>query len=111
MDQKDSFYEGPGLWNSLLRRELNGSDHMVESMKRSRDVLKKDRKQLIELEAQIDQLSHDSAVYLDSLQEMIVSIGRVMTPEQLAKFITWVQSSEWCMQMLDIVWCEEPRDS
>eukprot|EP00475_Leptophrys_vorax_P044739 TRINITY_DN9073_c0_g1_i2.p1 TRINITY_DN9073_c0_g1~~TRINITY_DN9073_c0_g1_i2.p1 ORF type:complete len:494 (+),score=116.19 TRINITY_DN9073_c0_g1_i2:169-1650(+) len=104
-DQKDSFYEGPGLWNSLLGRELECSEEAVSHLKSMRDAIRKDRRGLQDLDQELGRLSTEVNQYFHQLGMLIVELGKIMTGRQLAKFIAWIENSEWCMQMLDSLWC------
>jgi hypothetical protein len=103
-DQKDAFYEGAGLWNSLLYRELECPEETVLHLKAMRDAIRKDRRGLQDLDQELGRLSTEINQYYNQLGMLIMELGKIMTHRQLAKFIAWIENSEWCMQMLDSLW-------
>lgn len=101
LDQKDEFYEQPGLWSTLLAKEVGLTPEQMEKLKAQRLAVVSTRMQLMECENMVKQMRETVGSHLHRLNNQMDEVENIMTPRQLAKYCMWVEQNEWCMQMLD----------
>ena len=66
-----------------------------------RDSIRKDREILVESEAIIKELRARVAEHIQSSQGITDGLRRILTPQQIAKFLTWVEKNHKSMDMLN----------
>lgn len=104
LDQKESFYIGNGLWNSLLVNELGMSAKEINAIRSQQEALQKDKRDYKNLQDWVSRIKEEVENYYLKLNTIIDKMGKILTPRQLAKFIIWVESSDWCLHVLESLW-------
>jgi len=101
LDQNSDFYEKPGLWTSLMSKEIGLNNDQLNTILSKRAIIHQERVNLAHCERLVRELRSLANTHLRSLHHTMDSIQTVMTPVQLAKFMLWVENNEWTMGMLN----------
>jgi molybdopterin converting factor small subunit len=114
LDQNEEFYENPfGIWNSLMYKEIGISKEQIDALRGFRHIMRKQRQEIFQVEKDIQNL-RDSCISQHELLDQNMSLFyQILTPQQLAKFFTWIEQNQWCMEMLNNAWGaqnEEKKD-
>lgn len=99
LDQNDDFYTKPGLWTSLMSKEIGLAPNQLAAILAKRPAIHQERKNMVQCESMIAELRVKAGQHLRSLHQTMDEIQSVMSPTQLAKFYLWVENNEWTMQM------------
>lgn len=101
LDQRDEFYDNPGLWTSLMQGELGLSDEQLEALRSKRSIVHEQRKELVNAEMKVRELRELAERHLDGLDSHTDKILGILEPIQQAQYCLWVERNDWAMQMLD----------
>ncbi|KAG8469573.1 hypothetical protein KFE25_006028 [Diacronema lutheri] len=85
----------------VLSSELGLTAEQKEQLAVLRDSIRKDREILVESEAIIKELRARVAEHIQSSQGITDGLRRILTPQQIAKFLTWVEKNHKSMDMLN----------
>lgn len=91
LDQNDDFYSKPGLWTSLMSKEIGLTPQQLATILSKRPAIHQERKNLATCELMIKELRAAAGQHLRSLHQTMDEVQTVMTPTQLAKFYLYVQ--------------------
>jgi hypothetical protein len=95
LDQSDDFYEKPGLWVSLMSKEVGLTPEQMAALRTHRVSIHAERLALQQCEARLKETRLAIVAHLNGLHRSLDMILSTLTPLQLAKFFVWVESNEW----------------
>lgn len=85
----------------VLSAELGITAAQAEQLAQFRDDIRKDREILVESEAIIKELRARVSEHVQSSQGITDGLRKILTPQQIAKFLTWVEKNHKSMDMLN----------
>lgn len=111
LDQNEDFYTQPGLWQSLMLKEVGVTEEQMIRIKAHREAIHQERQMLAHCEKSLRELRNNVQVHTTSLNRKMDALQSILSPWQLAKFYVWVEKNEWCMQMLNSMWSAQNLES
>jgi transcription factor HY5 len=109
LDQDEDFYRTSGLWTTLMRDEVQLTDAQLRSITSERVLIRQERERLAECERLVGRLQTLVTQHFNGLNQRMDRLMQILSPLQLAKYYMWVESNEWCMQMLDSMYLSLPE--
>mmetsp|Transcript_3740 Transcript_3740/g.10525 ORF Transcript_3740/g.10525 Transcript_3740/m.10525 type:complete len:474 (+) Transcript_3740:247-1668(+) len=85
----------------VLATELGITKEQSEKLQELRDAIRKDREILVESEAVVRELRARVQEHIGSSQGITDGLRKILTPQQIAKFIMWVEKNQRSMDMLN----------
>jgi len=106
LTQDKDFYSkspggGGGLWDSLMRKELELTEEQEQKVLAERDDLAVKRRNLLQADRELEDFRAQARKQIVELQQSLKKCGEVFTAEQLARFLVWSKKNMWCVQMMD----------
>lgn len=101
MNQKDTFYEDcSGLWNTLFAQEVGLSDEQVRAVLALRPAMQAQRAAGQEVQQLYTKLCAALQAHLAQSSQSLERLTAVLSPDQLARFLAWVDSyGSVCVQI------------
>lgn len=92
-----------GLWD-MLCKQMDLSELQQKTILAKRDRVKEQREDIPALVALIEQLDARVFASYNRRKLLLEDIMNVMRPDQLTRFIIWIEDNEACMHMLSYLW-------
>jgi len=110
LDQNEEFYQKPdGLWFTLMK-QVGLSADQIAVLKSRRAAIHAERVNLQQCQEELRQVRARMHAHLTSLYTIIDQINSALTPIQLAKLYSWVESNTWCLTLLNSLFSSQPQD-
>ncbi|KAJ1640919.1 hypothetical protein T492DRAFT_898048 [Pavlovales sp. CCMP2436] len=85
----------------VLSMELGITKEQTEQLAEWRDAIRKDREILVESEVMIKELRARVQEHILSSHGITDGLRKILTPQQIAKFLMWVEKNQKSMDMLN----------
>ena len=104
LSQDDKFFASSPIWNDVLGEQVGLSREQLDQLKEFRGMMIEAKQSLQNVQGRLQKLREGVLSHMNSRHQHLDELRHLLTPEQVARFMLWVDNNPLVIQMLDTVW-------
>lgn len=107
LDQPEEFFSQPGIWQELMHKHVQVTPEQLAKITARKERIHAERVALASCQRMLKETRERVQSHVINLNKEMDQLATVLSPGQLARFYTYVETHKWAMGMFDGMWNED----